>query len=138
VSEASDQITQYLSVGGLFNPEIMNQTQHEAVRDTLIKARDDIQSLERENAALKKLIDDPNAMHEYYLRSGNGWEVWHGERLGQMENYIPELQGQIAELRKTLQLIVDKWDSCTELYTSDQDAAQNLADTAREALNRIR
>jgi len=94
--------------------------------------------IEKENAALKKLIDDPNAMHEYYLRSGNGWEVWHGERLGQMENYIPELQGQIAELRKTLQLIVDKWDSCTELYTSDQDAAQNLADTAREALNRIR
>jgi len=173
VSAASDQITEYLSVGGLFNPEMMNQTQHEAVRDTLIKARDDIQrlerenaalreqveeldakwkmaedqcfdqvgkigELERENAALKKLIDDPNAMHEYYLRSGNGWEVWHGERLGQMENYIPELQGQIAELRKTLQLIVDKWDSCTELYTSDQDAAQNLADTAREALNRIR
>jgi len=97
-----------------------------------------LKELERENAALQKLIDDPNAMHEYYLRSGNGWEVWHGERLGQMENYIPELQGQIAELRKTLQLIVDKWDSCTELYTSDQDAAQNLADTAREALNRIR
>ena len=53
MSEASDQITEYLSVGGLFNPEIMNQTQHEAVRDTLIKARDDIQSLERENAALR-------------------------------------------------------------------------------------
>ena len=102
----------------------------------LLQDRNEV--LEVENAALKKLIDDPNAMHEYYLRSGNGWEVWHGERLGQMENYIPELQGQIAELRKTLQLIVDKWDSCTELYTSDQDAAQNLADTAREALNRIR
>lgn len=102
----------------------------------LLQDRNEV--LEVENAALKKLIDDPNAMHEYYLRSGNGWEVWHGERLGQMENYIPELQGQIAELRKTLQLIVDKWDSCTELYTSDQDAVQNLADTAREALNRIR
>ena len=99
---------------------------------------EELRQARAENAALKKLIDDPNAMHEYYLRSGNGWEVWHGERLGQMENYIPELQGQIAELRKTLQLIVDKWDSCTELYTSDQDAAQNLADTAREALNRIR
>lgn len=54
MSKASDQITEYLSVGGLFNPEIMNQTQHEAVRDTLIKARDDIQSLERENAALRE------------------------------------------------------------------------------------
>lgn len=54
MSAASDQITQYLSVGGLFNPEMMNQTQHEAVRDTLIKARDDIQTLERENAELRK------------------------------------------------------------------------------------
>ena len=57
MSEASDQITEYLSVGGLFNPEMMNQTQHEAVRDTLIKARDDIQSLERENAALREAKD---------------------------------------------------------------------------------
>lgn len=56
MSAASDQITQYLSVGGLFNPEMMNQTQHEAVRDTLIKARDEIQSLERENAALRALL----------------------------------------------------------------------------------
>ena len=53
MSAASDQITEYLSVGGLFNPEMMNQTQHEAVRDTLIKARDDIQRLESENAALR-------------------------------------------------------------------------------------
>ena len=57
MSKASDQITEYLSVGGLFNPEMMNQTQHEAVRDTLIKARDDIQSLERENAALNHALN---------------------------------------------------------------------------------
>lgn len=57
MSTASGQITEYLSVGGLFNPEMMNQTQHEAVRDTLIKARDDIQSLERENAALREAKD---------------------------------------------------------------------------------
>ena len=56
MSAASDQITEYLSVGGLFNPEMMNQTQHEAVRDTLIKARDDIQRLERENAALREML----------------------------------------------------------------------------------
>ena len=56
MSAASDQITEYLSVGGLFNPEMMNQYQHEAVRDTLIKARDDIQSLEQENAALRALL----------------------------------------------------------------------------------
>ena len=57
MSDASDLITEYLSVGGLFNPEMMNQMQHDAVRFTLIKARDDIQYLERENAALRKLLD---------------------------------------------------------------------------------
>ncbi len=57
MSTASDQITEYLSVGGLFNPEIMNQTQHEAVRDTLIKARDDIQRLESENAKLRDTVE---------------------------------------------------------------------------------
>ena len=46
MSKASDLIEEYLSVGGLFNPEIMNQTQHDAVRDTLIIARDEIRGLE--------------------------------------------------------------------------------------------
>jgi hypothetical protein len=46
VSKASDLIEEYLSVGGLFNPEIMNQNQHDAVRDTLIIARDEIRGLE--------------------------------------------------------------------------------------------
>lgn len=69
MSAASDQITQYLSVGGLFNPEMMNQTQHEAVRDTLIKARDDIQSLERENAALRSLLKESlEWLDDYGLR----------------------------------------------------------------------
>lgn len=62
MSAASDQITEYLSVGGLFNPEMMNQTQHEAVRDTLIKARDDIQRLERENAALRDELKRQRAL----------------------------------------------------------------------------
>ena len=39
----------------------MNQTQHEAVRDTLIKARDDIQRLERENAALREQVEELDA-----------------------------------------------------------------------------
>jgi hypothetical protein len=58
VSVASDQIKEYLAAGGLFNPEMMNQTKHDAVRDTLIKARDDIQKLERENAALRQALED--------------------------------------------------------------------------------
>ena len=47
MSKALDLIEEYLSVGGLFNPEIMNQMQHDAVRDTLIIARDEIRGLEK-------------------------------------------------------------------------------------------
>ncbi len=42
---AADKIREYLAVGGLFNPEVMNQAQHEAVRDTLMEAREEILSL---------------------------------------------------------------------------------------------
>ena len=35
--ELSDKITEYLSSGGLFNPEMM---EHEKVRDLIIKIRD--------------------------------------------------------------------------------------------------
>ena len=71
MSKASDQITEYLSVGGLFNPEMMNQTQHEAVRDTLIKARDDIQSLERENAALREALVNADELERYSGSDGH-------------------------------------------------------------------
>ena len=66
MSKASDLIEEYLSVGGLFNPEIMNQNQHDAVRDTLIIARDEIRRLEdrikrleeAENRLLNWLTED--------------------------------------------------------------------------------
>jgi hypothetical protein len=59
VSKASDLIEEYLSVGGLFNPEIMNQNQHDAVRDTLIIARDEIRRLEDR---IKRLEEAGDAM----------------------------------------------------------------------------
>jgi hypothetical protein len=57
VSKASDLIEEYLSVGGLFNPEIMNQNQHDAVRDTLIIARDEIRGLEDRIKRLDKTLE---------------------------------------------------------------------------------
>jgi hypothetical protein len=57
VSKASDLIEEYLSVGGLFNPEIMNQNQHDAVRDTLIIARDEIRGLEQRIKQLDKTLE---------------------------------------------------------------------------------
>ena len=57
MSKASDLIEEYLSVGGLFNPEIMNQNQHDAVRDTLIIARDEIRGLEDRIKQLDKTLE---------------------------------------------------------------------------------
>jgi hypothetical protein len=57
VSKASDLIEEYLSVGGLFNPEIMNQNQHDAVRDTLIIARDEIRGLEKRIKRLDETLE---------------------------------------------------------------------------------
>ena len=58
MSKASDAIREYLELGGLFNPEIMNQFQHEAVRNTLIDAREDIERLERELNAAKQITGE--------------------------------------------------------------------------------
>ena len=62
MSKASDLIGEYLSVGGLFNPEIMNQMQHDAVRDTLIIARDEIRGLEKR---IKRLEDAGDEMYKF-------------------------------------------------------------------------
>ena len=88
MSAASDQITEYLSVGGLFNPEMMNQTQHEAVRDTLIKARDDIQRLERYNAALREQVEELDAK----------WKMAEDQCFDQVGK-IGELERENAALR---------------------------------------
>jgi len=57
VSKASDLIEEYLSVGGFFNPEVMNQNQHDAVRDTLIIARDEIRGLEKRIKQLEETLE---------------------------------------------------------------------------------
>ena len=57
MSKALDLIEEYLSVGGFFNPEIMNQNQHDAVRDTLIIARDEIRELEKRIKLLDETLE---------------------------------------------------------------------------------
>lgn len=42
----------------------------------------------------------------------------------------------VEEYRRALMDIVDSWDARSELYTSDEDCAANLADHARKALAR--
>lgn len=53
-TDAVARINEYLGVGGLFNPEILNVQQHEAVRDTLIQARDELNAA---NDRIKRLYD---------------------------------------------------------------------------------
>ncbi len=53
MSDALKWIDDYLNNGGLFNPELAN---HEAVRDLLIKSRDEAIAEERERIA--KLCSD--------------------------------------------------------------------------------
>jgi BMFP domain-containing protein YqiC len=73
VSKASDLIEEYLSVGGLFNPEIMNQNQHDAVRDTLIIARDEIRGLEDR---IKRLEEAGDLMVQHFYTDEPRSEMW--------------------------------------------------------------
>lgn len=79
-TDAVARITEYLGVGGLFNPEILNVQQHEAVRDTLIQARDELTAAQAENAKLKervrKLIEAGDAMSF----NNNPWAVQTWEK----------------------------------------------------------
>ena len=73
MSKASDLIEEYLSVGGLFNPEIMNQMQHDAVRDTLIIARYEIRGLEKRIKRLEEAGDALAKTQTYDLLETVNW-----------------------------------------------------------------
>lgn len=55
-----------------------------------------------------------------------------------LERERDQLRAELAVALTTLQLIVDKWDCRSELFISDEETAQNLADTARIALDAAR
>lgn len=56
IEEITERITEYLSVGGLFNPEMMN---HDKVRDILIDCRDALTSLlSNAEGEVKELPED--------------------------------------------------------------------------------
>ena len=57
----ADRITAYLSGGGLFNPELAN---HDAVRDLLIDARDELHMLRLHIADKNATITAMGATHE--------------------------------------------------------------------------
>lgn len=77
------RVTEYLSAGGLFNPELMD---HEAVRHILIDARDVIEIIARERSALETRVRcdgcgneiDPDTCHCGQPIDGHGYAPGHG------------------------------------------------------------
>lgn len=82
------RVTEYLSNGGLFNPELMD---HEAVRNMLIDARDVIEITAREKATPppdSPLMAAARKVVEARRYSGDdGWD--------KLKNAISELEGVI-------------------------------------------
>lgn len=65
----NDRITEYLSLGGLFNPEMMD---HEKVRDLLIACRDELTAvraaLEKQHASTDQIWNAYHALEANALK----------------------------------------------------------------------
>lgn len=81
MSEIENQITQYLSCGGMFNPELM---EHHKVSDLLLKCRDEIQRLK------EKCDRQAMVIRRVYVEEWPGtWFAWHGYG-GEDNNGLPK------------------------------------------------
>lgn len=58
---------------------------YRVTRDVVKGLCEELANLKDDNAELRRLIDDPNAMHSHYLRNCKGWEVWPTERVRGLE-----------------------------------------------------
>lgn len=75
-----DKITEYLSVGGFFNPELM---EHEKVRDLLIECRFELERL------ITKCDKQALVIQRMYVDQYPGWFAWNG--LGERDsNGLPQ------------------------------------------------
>lgn len=103
-----------------------------AVLAPVVRERDQLRAeVERQLSDLKA-----RAQQAYTERSFELLNMTN--RAQQAERDCADLRAQLAAAKTTLQLIVDKWDCRTELFISDEETAQNLADTARIALDTAR
>jgi len=109
--ELEARITSYLSLGGLFNPEMAN---HDAVRDLLIDCRAELATLRSDNERLGREL--ANVLHTRRWntqRAADGvLEVCRGEHDGdecEWERFVPEASLVAAEAeRDTLLAQVEK------------------------------
>ena len=94
-----------------------------------------VQQLETENAALHRLIDDPNAMHSHYLRKCNGWEVWQAERIHWFQDTVDKLERENAALKEELAPLRETVGVRGDAVTSRDDIAYwcKLMDRAGKA-----
>ena len=75
-----EEISQYLQTGGLFNPELAN---HDAVRDLLIRCRDEIEELKKERDSLQ-FWGNSSRLHVRLLES----------QIDEMKEWIREIKKQ--------------------------------------------
>ena len=98
---------------------------------TLAPLAEFARELERENAALRSLIDDPNAMHSHYLRQCNGWEVWQAERIHWFQDTVDKLERENAALRSLLREAVTDYEllggTCDGVESEDHIARVKAA-----------
>jgi len=75
-TDAVSRINEYLCVGGFFNPEIVNVQQHEAVRDTLIQVRDELNAANERIKRLEEAGDRMFRMLEHDGCESVGQNMW--------------------------------------------------------------
>ena len=91
----ADRITAYLSGGGLFNPELAN---HDAVRDLLIDARDELHMLRLHIADKNATITAMGATHEKLAARVRELQ----ERAEKAERRAERLKGHADRMRQIL------------------------------------
>jgi len=96
--ELEARITSYLSLGGLFNPEMAN---HDAVRDLLIDCRGELATLRADNERLGRERDDYKA--DYLRRHKDVGDMM--ERAIAAEAERDTLLAQVGRLTEALQTL---------------------------------
>lgn len=69
MSKCADEIKNYLSNGGLFNPELM---EHDKVRDLILDCQNEILALERKLCVAKETLERTNFALQCMIINKNG------------------------------------------------------------------
>ena len=110
-TDAVARINEYLGVGGLFNPEILNVQQHEAVRDTLIQARDELNAANDRIQSLIEERDRANRLADWKWNLRDEFQLLLGtDKIEEGIEAVKELKRRIQRLEEAGDYIVEEND----------------------------